>query len=670
MNSGKLGMLGKNSRKLLYSGLSALVLGLSSCAGAEKSMGPDQPPSNPPPQQSQNHPPVISSSPLTQADENSLYVYRIDATDPDGDPLAYAILEGPSWLSVSSNTVYGNVPEVLADSTFPVRIKAYDSRSSTEQSYNLNVKNLLNIHSLTQSQLSGLQVAEKDMVFSQPVEFAKGDVISSGINPETPNGLLRKTDSLSSDRRTIYTSQAVLEDVVRQASVSYHQDLSPSAAGSFSGLRGVSMAPSGTRDLAFRINLNNVVLYDRDGDSTTTGDRVLANGTIDFSAGFDFDLSVSGFRLEKMLVQETLNESADITLSSDLLGFTNLYQIKLAEYKFPPIVVAVLPTFPPIPLILRPRIDVTAGINASRVNPLSFRVRQDATLKGGLEYNNGWHPIADLSSNFDFALFNPSGDWDVTAYAGPTLKLPLFDVAGANIGTAANITLQSANENWKLWGGFNASAGVSAEIFSHVIASYSVPILQYKKLLAARDSQPQPSDSTFIDPRDGQSYRFTKIGNQVWMAQNLNFNSLGSEYYQNNLSNSAIYGRLYDWNSSSSSCPANWHLPTEQEWGTLFNYIGTFTGGGKLKATGTIEQGTGRWHSPNAGATDATHFSGLPGGKKEDGTYSREGYQAYFWAATPYALAYSLDYDLATAGSYLGAANPVGFSFSVRCLKN
>ena len=103
-----------------------------------------------------------------------------------------------------------------------------------------------------------------------------------------------------------------------------------------------------------------------------------------------------------------------------------------------------------------------------------------------------------------------------------------------------------------------------------------------------------------VDDRDGQTYRTVKIGNQIWMAENLNYKMANSFCYNDETSNCTKYGRLYLWSAAMDSvgiwssngkncgynqfcspiypvrgaCPSGWHLPSKSEWEDLIMAVG------------------------------------------------------------------------------------------------
>lgn len=81
-------------------------------------------------------------------------------------------------------------------------------------------------------------------------------------------------------------------------------------------------------------------------------------------------------------------------------------------------------------------------------------------------------------------------------------------------------------------------------------------------------------DSSMKDPRDGQTYKTVKIGKQVWMAENMNYDIKHSYCYDDDPKNCQKYGRLYTWEAALNACPSGWHLPTKEEFKTLLANVG------------------------------------------------------------------------------------------------
>lgn len=90
----------------------------------------------------------------------------------------------------------------------------------------------------------------------------------------------------------------------------------------------------------------------------------------------------------------------------------------------------------------------------------------------------------------------------------------------------------------------------------------------------------------------GNEYKTVKIGNQLWMAENLNLETPGSWCYENNPSNCKKYGRLYTWHDAMEYCPDGWHLPSDDEWVELKNFVDDHNGD---EGVGTSLQSTNGW---------------------------------------------------------------------------
>jgi uncharacterized protein (TIGR02145 family) len=194
---------------------------------------------------------------------------------------------------------------------------------------------------------------------------------------------------------------------------------------------------------------------------------------------------------------------------------------------------------------------------------------------------------------------------------------------------------------------------------------------------------------------NNQKFKTVTIGDQVWMAENLNVDKFRNGdpiphaqtaeewqqagengqpawcYYDNDPANGKIYGKLYNWYAVSDwrgLAPEGWRIPSDEDWEKLIKLLGgEEAAGGKLKATDTTY-----WQSPNTCATNETGFAALPGGYRHaSGSFKGIGNYGTFWSSTEASSLnawYRVLYD-DYANVYRNDFSK-GSGFSVRCLRD
>jgi uncharacterized protein (TIGR02145 family)/uncharacterized repeat protein (TIGR02543 family) len=186
------------------------------------------------------------------------------------------------------------------------------------------------------------------------------------------------------------------------------------------------------------------------------------------------------------------------------------------------------------------------------------------------------------------------------------------------------------------------------------------------------------SNSMGVSGGSGDGYRMLDYKKR-WMAQNLNYQtSSGSWCYGDDNSNCTRYGRLYNWNTATTACPAGWRLPSYQEWSEL-----------AMLANGMAERGLGdRWNgeggkggkmlkakSPDWDGTDDYGFSALPGGDTWAGDQFNDiGKVGHWWTATDTTLANgdhrAYRRDIYADGQINKYEGHIVNGYSVRCVQD
>lgn len=193
---------------------------------------------------------------------------------------------------------------------------------------------------------------------------------------------------------------------------------------------------------------------------------------------------------------------------------------------------------------------------------------------------------------------------------------------------------------------------------------------------------------------DGNVYKEIAIGGQTWMQENLNVScyrngepvrhaktdaewldaaSRGEGawcYYNNDPSNGARYGRLYNWyaiNDPRGLAPEGWRIPNDGDWETLIEKLGgEALAGGKMKTAGNQA-----WADPNQGADGSSRFDAQPGGiRGQDGTFRFSGLNAFFWSNSEFSPAFAWYRSLGNhRPTAVRSGNDKLDGLSVRCIR-
>ncbi len=372
---------------------------------------------------------------------------------------------------------------------------------------------------LSGNELEKLQFVSGDVLkFSEEVNYSSGDVLVCDISNLTPNGLLRKVKSVSSDGKTVYTEQASLENAVEDGSFEHRGSISPSGTRALINKKGISTSSSGFN---FKIDINNVILYDSDGDKSTTGDQIIGNGEISFNSDYVLDFEIKNHNLDSLTFKKIINENCEVEIKSDISARI-IKKVNLVEYDFPPFVAGVIPGTP-IPVIIKPNLEVGFNFDGG-ISSTKAIVTQEAVLTAGLNYENGrWSLIKNFSNDFDFSSPESSGNFNFKASAGPELNFLIYGLTGPYGKVADYLELNSDENSWQLYGGLEALLGVKMEIFSKSLADYSKKIIEYRKLLDESESSEPPQDITTITIQPGSE------GKDAWVRYVLYPD--GEEYY-------------------------------------------------------------------------------------------------------------------------------------------
>jgi uncharacterized protein (TIGR02145 family) len=200
-------------------------------------------------------------------------------------------------------------------------------------------------------------------------------------------------------------------------------------------------------------------------------------------------------------------------------------------------------------------------------------------------------------------------------------------------------------------------------------------------------------ENIIVTDYEGNIYKTVKIGEQLWMAENLRSTRLNDGtnlanitdgmiwgnpassapaycwYNNDSISYISTYGALYNYFAVKTNklCPTGWHVPSNEEWTTMVALFGPpGEAGGKLCEAGDLH-----WQYIMH-ATNESGFTALPGGRRyiNIGAFLEMGKAGYWWTSTPWDRSQAYYRGIYPNMGVISGWVENGVGYSIRCVKD
>ena len=518
------------------------------------------------------------------------------------------------------------------------------------------------------------------------VALKQGDVLVSAIG----EGYLRKVDNVqkSGNNVIVSTSFANLSQALNNGSFSFTYILSAQRMQKPQYIRsGVTIDTSNLKTNKNSNLVFNIDTYIDNGQLIHLTGHFSLLPTIHCSTLWEL-LNLKYFHVDYE-VQEQINLNASINLLN--LQYNN--EVELLNIPFEPIIVWIGAPGYGIPVVLTPKIEILAGTELNAQSALETSANQQLNYTIGITFEkNQWTPVNTFNNSFTYSPPSITASAEAKVYIKPKFTISVYGMVSPYLYGEGYSRIQAdilATPWWSLYAGANVGLGIHMGIWGLIQDYTPPPFFQYETLLAA-------AGETVTDI-DGNVYHTIKIGTQVWMVENLkttryndgtaiplvtdnaawsNLSTPGYCWYNNDASTyKNTYGALYNWFTINTGklAPPGWHVPSDADWTSLTTYLGgENVAGGKMKAIGTIESGTGLWYAPNTDATNESGFTAIPAGERFNiGSFYNISFNTDLWTSTEFSSEEGIIRNLvwSTAQVYTIERFKTEGN-SVRCIKN
>jgi hypothetical protein len=352
-----------------------------------------------------------------------------------------------------------------------------------------------------------LSVAEDHSVitFSNSTSQLEGlipgtHIIALGVTEKTPEGLLRKVTNVrrggkGNKQVIVETESATLEEAIRQGECTFIESLNAEdAKDPVCYVKGIefirdrsTIKDSKTQLLDFNYTIDTII-YDGDNNPNTKDDNIALTGQVSFDYDLLFSMKIKLFhKLKKLDFRNIvhLEKNLEVTVGGSVESFS--YEKTLWSQSLGTKVIMI----GCFPLVLSPKISICANTEGEIIAEVTAEVTDKDIYTVGVQVDNGnWQPISSHENYSSPPSLSISAGGEVTFGVGPKLECKLEGVLGPYCevlvyGKAKADT--SENPWWEIYAGILAKAGIKVEIFSKVLLSNELTLLDLQKLIKQAD---------------------------------------------------------------------------------------------------------------------------------------------------------------------------------------
>lgn len=308
-------------------------------------------------------------------------------------------------------------------------------------------------------------------------------------------GILKKITSVSRSNNQIivHASSAKITDAIENGEFTITRSVSSSNVNKMLYMeKGVSLAKTNAEVQGFYLDLNNVVVWDNDGNLSTSSDQITLNGSISISPTIDMSLKIQNWKLKYLKFSTSISEDLDLKANMNIIGVALNKKKEIYRAYLNPLVAFI----GPVPVVITPVLTINVGADAKVYVDVSTGIKQHADFTGGLLYSDGqMSPISNQSHSFTFDPPHITAGANFKAYVGPQWSYLLYGVVGpyTEVSLYGELNADLTQNPWAtLYAGIEINGGVKFEILSHNIIDYYAPaILGYKLKLWESSTLPK-----------------------------------------------------------------------------------------------------------------------------------------------------------------------------------